>query len=160
MTEYKVLDPQVALYQFGDEKHAIRMIKSFANKYFGVMVRDFHKGVMVMDFDELKKNSDLIRGTFCHVTSFKMRKLVCNDLSEAIQEKSERKLVEFHAKFLQKCSILCTELEDYLKKPIPYLDLRECIKEFMEKYFKPEELKMEQLEKAAQDGSCAVCNIF
>jgi len=160
MAQYKVLDPQVALYQFGDEKNAIRMINSFVKKNFGVMVRDFHREVMRMDFNELKKNGDLIRGTFCHVTSFQMRKLVCNDMNEAIEEKNERKFVEFHAKFLRKCSILCRELEDYLKSPIPYLDLRECIKEFLEKYFKPEELKMEKMEVQVQDGSCAVCNIF
>jgi len=176
MTQYKVLDPKVALYHFVDEENARLMISSFATRYFGSIVEAFHTSVMMMDFNEIRKNSEYVRGAFCRVTSFQMRKLVCNEMIQVVREKDEKKLIEFHALFLQTCFVLCQELEDYLKEKIPAPDIGEYIKEFTEKHFKEEtetqadtQTQCKEIDPESEnnnkknhhkDDSCPGCNIF
>jgi len=156
MTHYKILDPRVALYHLNNEEKALERINSFATKHFGPIVEDLHKAIMMMDWNELKQIRDMIVSTFCRMTTFRMRKLICQDMNQVIQEKDKQKMLEFYLIFLKNCIILCGELEDFLKAPIKNAKIEECMKEFVERYFK----KLKMKDEGKDESSCSGWNIF
>jgi len=163
MTEVPILDYQQGLYAFGgDEEMFLSMINLYDEEHFNQQVLRLHKGLMKMDFDEIRIGGYMMKGPAAYIGAQRLYNIAAELQRKGAAKEPMNSILKDYFKFLNVARELKKEIAKILKRPVS-LDVADFdIFETQVRATFPDYSKTIKENNSAQNMNpvCQGCNIF